>query len=447
MNRVDQKTKEYHVLKIATFKRGGVHPDDMKRLSKDCPVERLPMPGELFVSMSQHLGAPATPLKKKGDRVEKGETIGKASSFISADVHSPVRGTVTDVRKVRLATGANADTIIIKPDEEQPELFTSAYDWKEMGSEEIQALVKEMGIVGMGGATFPTSVKFSVPTGKKVEYLVINAVECEPYITCDYRLMMEEPEALLEGAMIAAKAVNPEHIVFGVEMNKMDAVELLSAKAEEKGYPISIQPLKMKYPQGDEKQLLKAITGREIPSGKLPLDIGCIVCNTATTYAIFEAVKYHKPLFERRITVSGECINEPKNILAPIGTPFSALIEYCGGIKEGIYELVSGGPMMGFDVPDESVPMVKGSGGLLALPDKKKGQTFPCVSCGKCVQHCPMGLMPNRMFRNIKNGNYAEAMALGLMDCKECGCCSFSCPSHIDLVQGFKLGKKMGRKK
>ena len=435
------------MLKIATFKRGGVHPDDMKRLSKDCPVERLPMPGELFVSMSQHLGAPATPLKKKGDRVEKGETIGKASSFISADVHSPVRGTVTDVRKVRLATGANADTIIIKPDEEQPELFTSAYDWKEMGSEEIQALVKEMGIVGMGGATFPTSVKFSVPTGKKVEYLVINAVECEPYITCDYRLMMEEPEALLEGAMIAAKAVNPEHIVFGVEMNKMDAVELLSAKAEEKGYPISIQPLKMKYPQGDEKQLLKAITGREIPSGKLPLDIGCIVCNTATTYAIFEAVKYHKPLFERRITVSGECINEPKNILAPIGTPFSALIEYCGGIKEGIYELVSGGPMMGFDVPDESVPMVKGSGGLLALPDKKKGQTFPCVSCGKCVQHCPMGLMPNRMFRNIKNGNYAEAMALGRMDCKECGCCSFSCPSHIDLVQGFKLGKKMGRKK
>ena len=285
------------MLKIATFKRGGVHPDDMKRLSKDCPVERLPMPGELFVSMSQHLGAPATPLKKKGDRVEKGETIGKASSFISADVHSPVRGTVTDVRKVRLATGANADTIIIKPDEEQPELFTSAYDWKEMGSEEIQALVKEMGIVGMGGATFPTSVKFSVPTGKKVEYLVINAVECEPYITCDYRLMMEEPEALLEGAMIAAKAVNPEHIVFGVEMNKMDAVELLSAKAEEKGYPISIQPLKMKYPQGDEKQLLKAVTGREIPSGKLPLDIGCIVCNTATTYAIYEAVKFHKPLF------------------------------------------------------------------------------------------------------------------------------------------------------
>ena len=435
------------MLKIATFKRGGVHPDDMKRLSKDCPVERLPMPGELFVSMSQHLGAPATPLKKKGDRVEKGETIGKASSFISADVHSPVRGTVTDVRKVRLATGANADTIIIKPDEEQPELFTSAYDWKEMGSEEIQALVKEMGIVGMGGATFPTSVKFSVPTGKKVEYLVINAVECEPYITCDYRLMMEEPEALLEGAMIAAKAVNPEHIVFGVEMNKMDAVELLSAKAEEKGYPISIQPLKMKYPQGDEKQLLKAVTGREIPSGKLPLDIGCIVCNTATTYAIYEAVKFHKPLFERRITVSGECIRNPKNILAPIGTPFSALLEYCGGARDGLYELISGGPMMGFDCPDGDVPMVKGSGGLLAVPYKIGGREFPCVSCGKCVQHCPMGLMPNRMYRNIKNGNYSEAMALGLMDCKECGCCSYSCPSHINLVQGFKLGKKMGRKK
>ena len=435
------------MLNKATFKRGGVHPDDMKRLTKDKAVDRLPMPGELYVSMSQHLGAPATPLKAKGDRVEKGEVVGKASSFISADVHSPVSGSVVDVRKVRLATGANADTLVIKPDEEQPDSFKTVYDWKSQSKEEIQALVKDMGIVGMGGATFPTNVKFSVPTGKKVEYLVINGVECEPYITCDYRLMLENTDDLLEGAMIAAKAVDPEKIVIGIEMNKMDAAEKLDKRAKELGYPIEIQPLKMKYPQGDEKQLLKAITGREIPSGKLPLDIGCIVCNTATTYAIFEAVKYHKPLFERRITVSGECINEPKNILAPIGTPFSALIEYCGGIKEGIYELVSGGPMMGFDVPDESVPMVKGSGGLLALPDKKKGQTFPCVSCGKCVQHCPMGLMPNRMFRNIKNGNYAEAMALGLMDCKECGCCSFSCPSHIDLVQGFKLGKKMGRKK
>ncbi|MCI7605833.1 MAG: electron transport complex subunit RsxC [Spirochaetales bacterium] len=435
------------MLKKATFKRGGVHPDDMKRLAKDKAVEILPIPGELYVSMSQHLGAPATPLKAKGDRVEKGEVVGKASSFISADVHSPVSGTVVDVRKVRLATGANADTLVIKPDEEQPNPFTTPYDWKSQSKEEILALVKEMGIVGMGGATFPTSVKFAVPAGKKVEYLVINGVECEPYITCDYRLMLENTDDLLEGAMIAAKAVEPEKIVIGVEMNKMDAVEKLDKRAKELGYPIEIQPLCMKYPQGDEKQLLKAVTGREIPSGKLPLDIGCIVCNTATTYAIFEAVKFHKPLFERRITVSGECINEPKNILAPIGTPFSALIEYCGGMKEGVYELVSGGPMMGFDVPDEAVPMVKGSGGLLALPDKKPGKTFPCVSCGKCVQHCPMGLMPNRMFRNIKNGNYAEAMALGLMDCKECGCCSFSCPSHIDLVQGFKLGKKMGRKK
>lgn len=435
------------MLNKATFKRGGVHPDDMKRLSKDKAVEVLPIPGELYVSMSQHLGAPATPLKAKGDRVEKGEVIGKASSFISADVHSPVRGSVVDVRKVRLATGANADALVIKCDEEQPNLFTTPYDWKSQTKEEILALVKEMGIVGMGGATFPTSVKFAVPTGKKVEYLVINGVECEPYITCDYRLMLENTDELLEGAMIAAKAVDPEKIVIGVEMNKMDAIEKLDKRAKELGYPIEIQPLKMKYPQGDEKQLLKAVTGREIPSGKLPLDIGCIVCNTSTTFAIYEAVKYHKPLFERRITVSGECINEPKNILAPIGTPFSALIEYCGGMKDDVFELVSGGPMMGFDVPDESVPMVKGSGGLLALPDKKKGPTFPCVSCGKCVQHCPMGLMPNRMFRNIKNGNYAEAMALGLMDCKECGCCSFSCPSHIDLVQGFKLGKKMGRKK
>ena len=434
-------------MKSATFKKGGVHPDDMKRLSKDCPVEVLPMPQELYVSMSQHLGAPASPLKKKGDRVEKGETIGKASSFISADVHSPVSGVVVDVRKVRLATGANAETVVIKPDEEQPQSFTEAYDWKSQSREEIQALVKEMGIVGMGGATFPTNVKFSVPPEKKVEYLVINGVECEPYITCDYRLMMENTDELLEGAMIAAKAVDPQNIVIGVEMNKMDAVEKLEKRARELGYPIVVQSLKMKYPQGDEKQLLKAVTGREIPSGKLPLDIGCIVCNTATTYAIYEAVKFHKPLFERRITVSGECIANPKNILAPIGTPFSALVDYCGGFKEGLFEIVSGGPMMGFDVPDLEVPMVKGSGGLLALPDKIGGKQFACVSCGKCVAHCPMGLSPNKMYRNIIHGQYQEAMAMGLMDCKECGCCSYSCPSRINLVQGFKLGKKMGRRK
>lgn len=437
------------MLKSATFSRGGVHPADKKSLSKDKGIERLPLPEELLVSMSQHLGAPATALKAKGDTVSKGELIGQASSFISADVHSPVDGVVTEIRKVELASGAVADALVIKVSEEQSNPFTEEYDWQSMTREEIQALIKAMGIVGMGGATFPTSVKFSIPLGKKVEYLVINGAECEPYLTCDYRLMLEKTDQVLEGIMVAAKAVEPENIILGVELNKKDAILKLEERAKALGYPITIQPLKMKYPQGDEKQLLKACIGREIPSGKLPLDIGAVVCNLGTSFAIYEAAKYHKPLFERVITISGESINEPKNVIAPIGTKFSELIAYAGGVKDNVSELISGGPMMGFGVADDQTPMVKGSSGLLAIPalidDSKQ---FPCVSCGKCVQHCPMGLQPNKMFRLIKHGKYQEAMSeYNLMDCKECGCCAFTCPSHIPLVQGFKLGKKLGRKK
>lgn len=437
------------MLKSATFARGGVHPDDKKRLAKDKSIERLPLPEELIVSMSQHLGAPAKALKAKGDNVSKGELIGQASSFISADVHSPVDGVVTEVRKVELASGAVADALVIKVNEEQSDPFSVVYDWEKDSREDIQALIKAMGIVGMGGATFPTSVKFAIPQDRKVEYLVINGAECEPYLTCDYRLMLEKADEVLEGIMAAAKAVQPEKIIVGVELNKKDAIEHLEKRAAELGYPIIIQPLKMKYPQGDEKQLLKACINREIPSGKLPLDIGAVVCNLGTAYAIYEAVKYHKPLFERVITISGECINETKNVIAPIGTKFSDLIAYAGGIKDGLTELVSGGPMMGFGVSDDQTPMVKGSSGLLALPATiDDSKSFPCVSCGKCVQHCPMGLQPNKMFRLIKHGRYQEAMnEYSLMDCKECGCCAYTCPSQIPLVQGFKLGKKMGRKK
>lgn len=434
-------------MKLATFKRGGVHPADKKELSKDKSLVRLPIPNELIVSMSQHLGAPATSLKNKGDRVVKGEVIGKASSFISADVHSPVSGEVKEIRKVRLASGAVADALVIVPDSEESVEFTEHYDWHSLESEEIQALIKDMGIVGMGGATFPTSVKFSIPLGKSVEFLVINGVECEPYLTSDYRLMIERADETLEGVMIAAKAINPKKIIIGIEANKLDAVEHLRERANAKGYPIEIMPLQMKYPQGDEKQLLKATIDREIPSGKLPLDIGAVVCNFGTAHAIYEAVVLHKPLFERVVTISGEAINNPINVIAPIGTKVSALLEAAGGYRDNLSELVSGGPMMGFAFSDEDTPIVKGTSGILALPIMDESKTFPCVSCGKCTAHCPMGLQPNKMFRNIKNGKYQEAMDLGLMDCKECGCCSFSCPSHIPLVQGFKLGKKLGRKK
>ena len=432
-------------MRFATFSRGGVHPDDKKGLTREKKLEHLPFPGELVVSMSQHLGAPAQPLKKKGDRVQRGEVIGSASSYVSAPVHSPADGVVTDVRKVRVPSGALADAIVIKCDETQPEPFTEEYDWKKESPEALLETVRDLGIVGMGGATFPTSVKLSIPMGKKADSLVINGVECEPYLTSDYRLMMERPEELLEGIMAASRIISPDSIIIGIEANKMDAVELLSSLIDKHGYPIRVQPLKMKYPQGDEKQLLKATLGREVPSGKLPLDVGAVVCNVGTAYAIYEAVKFHKPLIERVCTISGESVNEPKNVIAPIGTKFSDLIAYAGGAKDDLVSLIAGGPMMGFAVADPDTPMVKGSGGVLMLPKMLDDVSFPCVLCGKCVEHCPMGLMPNKMFRNIKYGNYKAAMDLGLMDCKECGCCAYTCPSHLPLVQGFKLGKKLGR--
>ena len=432
-------------MKLATFRRGGVHPDDMKRLSKDRKLERLPFPDELIVSMSQHLGAPATPLKKKGDRVARGEVIGSASSYVSAPVHSPADGVVVDVRKVRVPSGAVADAIVIKCDETQSEGFTEEFAWQSESPEALLQTVKSLGIVGMGGATFPTAVKLTIPMGKKADALIINGVECEPYLTSDYRLMIERPDEILEGVMAAARIISTDNVIIGIEANKMDAVELLSSKIAAKGYPIKVQPLKMKYPQGDEKQLIKAILGREVPSGKLPLDVGAVVCNVATSYAIYEAVKYHKPLIERVCTVSGEAVNEPKNVIAPIGTKFSDLIAYAGGAKDDLVSMIAGGPMMGFAVADPDTPMVKGSGGVLMLEKMIDDVSFPCVLCGKCVEHCPMGLMPNKMFRNIKYGNYKAAMDLGLIDCKECGCCAYTCPSHLPLVQGFKLGKKLGR--
>lgn len=434
--------------RISTFRRGGVHPLDRKELSKDKKIEVLPLPGEILLSMSQHLGAPAECLKKKGDSVKRGELVGKASSFISANVHSPVDGIVQDVRPVRLASGAMAPALVIKVSEEQDDhLFDETYPYLNLEPEELLSMVRDLGIVGMGGATFPTAVKFTVPKGRKVDALVVNGVECEPYLTSDYRTMLERTDKVLEGVMIASRILNPGKIIIGIEMNKMDAIAHIEERIKALNYPIEVVALKMKYPQGDEKQLLKATIGKEIPSGKLPLDIGAVVANISTCYAIYEAVVHHKPLFERVVSVTGEGVRDPRNVVAPIGTKASDLYDYAGGLKDDINKLVSGGPMMGFAFSLDETPITKGTSGLLALPAMVCKDTMPCVSCGRCVQHCPMGLMPNKMFRNIKYGNYEAAMELGLMDCKECGCCAFSCPSHIPLVQGFKLGKKLGRKK
>lgn len=435
------------MFKLSTFNKGGVHPRDYKEYSKNCPIQRIELPEELVVSMSQHLGAPATLIKAKGDHVQKGEKIGEASSFISANVHSPVSGTITDIKKTVLATGVVCDAAVIKPDEVQEDLFTSKTDWSTKTKEELLNCVKENGIVGQGGATFPAHVKLTVPVGKKVDALVINGVECEPYLTSDYRLMMEKSSELLEGIMICAKILEPNKIIIGIEANKEDAATLLDSQIRAKNLPISVRLLKMKYPQGDEKQLLKATINREIPSGKLPLDVGGVVVNAGTAWAIYNCIVYNKPLYERIVTVSGPCVSKPSNFIVPIGTKVSYLFEKAGGFIQEPDKLISGGPMMGFAFFDEETPITKGTSGILAIKDEKSHVQTHCLSCGRCVASCPIGLQPTKLYALITHGKYEEAMKLNLMDCKECGCCTYSCPAHLELVQAFKTGKKMGRKK
>jgi electron transport complex protein RnfC len=424
-----------------------VHPDDKKVFSRSQSIERLPMPSELIVALSQHLGAPAKALKAKGDTVRKGEKIGESAGFISADVHSPVNGVVKEIRRVTLANSVQCDAFVIIPDAEQPDQKSEMLDWKGQSSAELLAKIKDLGIVGMGGATFPAHVKFTVPRDKKVEAFVVNGVECEPYLTADYRIMLEKGEEVLEGAMICAKIIGAQRIIVGIEMNKPDCIAHLKDIVKQKGYPIEIMGLKIKYPQGDEKQLLKATINREIPSGKLPLDVGAVVANIGTCNAVYEAIVLGKSLYERVISVTGECIAKPKNILAPIGTKVSDLLAFCDGFSSEPEKLVSGGPMMGFSFFDMETPITKGSSGLLALPPQKKVRTTACLNCGRCVAACPIGLMPAKLYRLITNGRYEEAMQTSLMDCKECGCCSYVCPAHLPLVHTMKTGKKLGRKK
>ncbi|MGH0054185.1 MAG: electron transport complex subunit RsxC [Sphaerochaetaceae bacterium] len=433
--------------KVPTFSKGGVHPADRKVYSRSEAIERLPMPKELIVALSQHLGAPAKALKEKGDTVVKGEKIGEASGFISSDVHSPVSGTIKEIRRVTLANSVQCDAYVIIPDAEQPVDSEEHVDWQHLDRSTLLASIKDMGIVGMGGATFPAHVKFTIPKDKKVDAFVVNGVECEPYLTADYRIMLEKGEQALEGAMIGAKIIDAKRVIVGIEMNKPDCIAHLKDIVAKKQYPIDIIGLKMKYPQGDEKQLLKATLNREIPSGKLPLDVGAVVANIGTCNAIYEAIVLKKSLYERVISVTGECIANPKNVLAPVGTKMSDLLAFCGGFSQEPEKLVSGGPMMGFSFFDSETPITKGSSGLLALEAKKKYRSTACLNCGRCVAACPIGLMPAKLYRYINNGKYEEAMKTSLMDCKECGCCAYVCPAHLPLVHTMKTGKKMGRKK
>lgn len=430
---------------MKTFKLGGIHPPENK-LSAQAAIEYLPLPKQVTVPIGQHLGAPATPVVKKGDEVKVGTLLAKASGFISANIHSPVSGKVFKIDNVYDSSGYRKPSIIINVDgDEWLESIDQSKDIVKdikLSNKEIVDKINEMGVVGLGGATFPSFVKLMVPEGKTVDYLVINGVECEPYLTSDHRLMLERGEEMMIGISILMKGLNVEKALIGVENNKPDAIEELKKLAQQfKG--IEIHPLKVQYPQGGEKQLIQAITGREVPSGKLPLEVGCVVNNVGTALAVYEAVQKNKPLIERVVTVTGKSVKKPSNFMVRIGTPVRELIEAAEGLPEDTGKIINGGPMMGKALLNTDVPVVKGTSGILIMPEKEssRGDTSNCIRCAKCVQVCPMGLEPVYLSKTSKLQMFDKVENERVMDCIECGSCSYTCPAHIPLLDYIRFGK------
>ncbi|MBQ2574784.1 MAG: electron transport complex subunit RsxC [Bacteroidales bacterium] len=430
---------------LRTFPKGGVHPQENK-ISKGNPIERIELPKQVMIPIAQHIGAPAEPIVAKGDTVKVGQLIAKSTGFVSANIHSSVSGTVAKIEKTIDTSGYKNTCIFINVEgDEWLETIDRTPDLKTeitMSAEEIRAKIAECGIVGTGGATFPAHVKLSVPQGKKCEHLIINGVECEPYLTADHRLMLEHTEEIMVGCKIIQKATGAEKIIIGIENNKPDAIAKMTEAA--KKYGITVMPLKVKYPQGGEKQLIKATVNREIPAPPaLPIDVGCVVQNVGSTFAIYEAVQKNKPLFERVVTVTGKSVKSPKNILARVGTPLSHLIAAVGGLPEDTGKVVNGGPMMGKAVKSLEVPVTKGTSGVLMFKqsESERMEESACIRCGKCVSACCMGLEPYLLKNLAKIRDFDALKEERVLDCIECGSCSFTCPAGIPITDYIRYGK------
>lgn len=430
---------------MRTFSLGGVHPDDNK-ISANAAIENFPLPDTVYISMSQHLGAPAEPMVAVGDKVKVGQLIAKASGFISAPVHSSVQGTVKSIEIIKDLAGnpCKAVVISVEGDEWVEEIDRSDNIVREIKLEpkEIIAKIQECGVVGLGGATFPTNVKLSPPPGKKAEFLIINGAECEPYLTSDYRVMIQMPEQVLLGAAIMMKALDVKKGFIGIEENKPEAIKVLMGFAAK--YPqIEIVRLAKKYPQGGEKQLIDAVVKRQVPSMGLPIDVGAVVQNVGTALAVYEAVQKNKPLFEGILTVTGTCSGEQRNFKHRVGTPISLIIDKVGGIPQDAIKVISGGPMMGKAMSNLNAPTLKGSSSVLFLTEgqTKRGDETNCIRCAKCVAVCPMGLEPYLLNRLGRAMRYQDLEINKVYDCIECGCCSFTCPAYIPLLDIIRLSK------
>ena len=428
-----------------TFTIGGIHPDKHK-ITSHCPTVDAGLPEIAYIPVKQHIGSPAKILVKKGDKVKVGTLLADADGIVSADVHSSVSGEVLKVEAIEGEFGYLEDMITIKVegDEWEESIDRSPDIIRDIPftPDEIIAKIRGAGIVGMGGAGYPTPVKTKVPEGKKAECLIVNGIECEPYLTADDRLMVEKAEQIIIGAKILNKALGIQNAIIAIDENKPDAIAVMK-KLTRSYVGVNVRVLKTKYPQGAEKQLIEAITGREVPSGKLPIDVGCIVQNVGTVNAVYEAVMKNKPLFERIVTVSGNAAETPANFRVRIGTPASFLISKVHGKPEEIGKIIFGGPMMGTSAVNINAPITKLTSGILLLHDDKsyKPEESVCIRCGKCVEVCPVGLMPFAISCAMRERDYAEAAKLHVLDCIECGSCAYTCPAKIPLLDYCKLGK------
>ena len=435
---------------MKTFKIGGVHPKENKA-SANQPIEVVPVSKIVFIPVSQHLGNPARPLVEKGDMVKTGQLIAKGDGFISANVHSSVSGKVLKVEEVIDYCGIRRQSIVIETTEdvweESIDRSTQLIRECSLSSDAIIEKINEKGVVGLGGATFPSYIKYKVPEGKKPDVLIINGVECEPYLTADHRLMLEKSREIMVGITILMKGLKVSKAMIGIENNKPDAIAALSTLTAE--FPgITVHALKVKYPQGAEKQLIKALLNREVPSGKLPMEVGCVVQNVGTAYAVYEAIQKNKPLYERVVTVSGKDLTKPSNLLARVGTPIIDLINMAGGIPENTGKIIIGGPMMGRAATVVEAPITKATSGILVMTQKESKRVTPqsCIRCGKCITVCPMGLEPYLLAKLSEAQMWEEAEDDRIMDCMECGSCQFTCPSARPLVDYMRVGKnKVGQ--
>lgn len=438
---------------MATFSKGGIHPPQNK-ITADKDIVTIALPRRVELLMSQHIGAPAIPIVAKGDKVSRGQMVAEGASFVSASVHTPITGTVKVIENVRSATGIPVAAIIIEADEEdhlndiearkKATTVRSESEIRALSDEEIRAIARNSGLVGLGGATFPANVKLAPPKDCVIDFLIVNGAECEPYLTCDHALMREQSNAVARGVELMRRACGAPKAIIGIEDNKPDAIAEMTDAI--KDYPeISVVSLTAKYPQGGEKQLIKALTGREVKSGCLPSTVGVVVHNVATAYSLNRAVVYGEPLMERVVTVTGKNLSRPGNFLVPLGMRIGALIDYAGGLREDAGKVILGGPMMGRAASNMDTPIVKGVSGILIMDESESHRKLeePCIRCAKCVSVCPMGLEPYLISTYGRLRMVEEAIDNGIKDCIECGSCSYVCPASRALVDYIRRGKML----